>query len=311
MLPAPWTVAHRLDSAGKIMRRLGFSIVELLVVVALVAMLVGLLIPGAQALRESARRTQCVSHLKQTALAVLNYSSTRDRLPSLIDPVFAHETGSQRTTSWRYSILPFVEESTVHATLADPRRWKTEVAPQVPISGPVRMAHVAIYQCPSTPGYPAFDPRVQIVSKVDAVEVIYDAIATSDHLAPFRVASGKSRFYAPGAWYGPSRFALNEDFEAFANTDPKERLVVAANLKRITDGLSRTVLVAEQAGRPKGYRGGTSAAHVRSENVGNSDFLTYEDYDVTGTSFNHHNRDVFSFHVVALICPSAMAHRDL
>ena len=61
--------------------RNAFTLVELLVVIAIVGVLVSLLLPAVQAARESARRIQCVNHLKQLALAALNYESTYDRLP--------------------------------------------------------------------------------------------------------------------------------------------------------------------------------------------------------------------------------------
>ena len=62
-------------------RQRGFTLVELLVVIAIVGVLVTLLLPAVQAAREAARRTQCVSHLKQIALAVHSFDQTRAMLP--------------------------------------------------------------------------------------------------------------------------------------------------------------------------------------------------------------------------------------
>lgn len=60
---------------GATLRRSGFSLVELLVVVSVVGVLVGLLLPAVQATRESARGTTCASNLRQLGLALHNYSA--------------------------------------------------------------------------------------------------------------------------------------------------------------------------------------------------------------------------------------------
>src|SRR6059058_5436869 len=65
-------------SAGS---RLAFTLVELLVVIAIIGVLVALLLPAVQSARESARRTQCINHLKQFALGCLNFEATRGYVP--------------------------------------------------------------------------------------------------------------------------------------------------------------------------------------------------------------------------------------
>ena len=96
--------------------RRGFTLVELLVVIAIIAILIALLLPAVQAAREAARRANCANHLKQNALAMLNYESTNARLPSgYVDcgawnVTFNH--GWLGTTAWAL-VLPFLEQSNV------------------------------------------------------------------------------------------------------------------------------------------------------------------------------------------------------
>ena len=94
---SPWMPA----SAGR--RRYGISLVELLVVVAIVGALIALLIPAVQAARETARQSQCGNNLRQLALAAHGFEAARGVLPP--NRIAAHHP------SWLYLVLPYLELS--------------------------------------------------------------------------------------------------------------------------------------------------------------------------------------------------------
>ena len=101
----------------------GFTLVELLVVIAIIGILVALLLPAIQAAREAARRAQCQSNLKNAALAVLNYESAFNVLPTGTvfpnvdqhgDPIPAIESNTEFTESWVVSVLPNLENQALY-----------------------------------------------------------------------------------------------------------------------------------------------------------------------------------------------------
>jgi len=83
-----------MHSGGR--HRRGLTLVELLVVVAIIGVLMGLLLPAVQSARETSRRVQCGNNLKQTALAVCAFESSMGLFPQTDSPGY----------SWLYRILP-------------------------------------------------------------------------------------------------------------------------------------------------------------------------------------------------------------
>jgi len=101
--------------------RVGFTLVELLVVIAIIATLIGLLLPAVQSARESARRSGCLNNLKQIGLGVASSESATRKFPTLGLQMGAWGSGSWTAlktkdtygtpaTPWTHQILPFVEE---------------------------------------------------------------------------------------------------------------------------------------------------------------------------------------------------------
>jgi prepilin-type N-terminal cleavage/methylation domain-containing protein len=100
---------------------LGFTLIELLVVMAIIGILISLLVPAVQYARESGRRTQCLNNLKQIGLAIANYESQHQLLPTGArswwraapennDPLPFGCTNYYDDFGWYAAIAPFVEQ---------------------------------------------------------------------------------------------------------------------------------------------------------------------------------------------------------
>jgi len=94
------------------LKRRGFTLIELLVVIAIIAILIALLVPAVQKVREAAARTQTNNNLKQCGLAVHNYHDTYRTLPDAfnIGGIYASGTGM---SMW-FHMLPYVEADNIY-----------------------------------------------------------------------------------------------------------------------------------------------------------------------------------------------------
>jgi prepilin-type N-terminal cleavage/methylation domain-containing protein len=147
----------------------GFTLVELLVVIAIVGVLLALLLPAVQAAREAARRTQCISNLKQIGLAILNYHNVWNSFPpgnfnnhAGDCPGMGEPTASYSTHfgNWAIAILPHLDQT----ALFD--RYDVRYLNEGRENQSVRETTVATYACPAdsdtrTPAVPATGPAFQ------------------------------------------------------------------------------------------------------------------------------------------------------
>ena len=97
-------------------RRRAFTLVELLVVIAIIGILIGMLLPAVQQVRESARRTACTNNLKQIGLATLMFHDTRSAFPpARLTPGFrAEDQDCLGCASWMVHLLPYIEQGNLY-----------------------------------------------------------------------------------------------------------------------------------------------------------------------------------------------------
>lgn len=131
---------------NRLARRHGLTLIEVLVVLAIIALLAALLIPAVMSAREAARRVQCANNLKQIGLALHQHAEARGTFP----PGTTLSQGDLQP-SYLVHLLPYLDQPALHAAINFTYRAPEGISGDV--QGTVRMAKLAVLLCPSDPDW--------------------------------------------------------------------------------------------------------------------------------------------------------------
>jgi prepilin-type N-terminal cleavage/methylation domain-containing protein/prepilin-type processing-associated H-X9-DG protein len=243
---------------NKALRKAGFTLVELLVVITIIAILIALLLPAVQMAREAARRTQCTNNLKQVALGCLGHEQQQGFFPTggwiwhwQGDP----DRGFDRRQcgGWIYNILPYIDQIPLHDVGAGMSVAQKKTALRM-----VGQTPLSVLYCPTrrpVTVYPGTQDLYNVTSYSGIATARTDYAANAGTLGPnwwddgFGSGTGDpTPFDAPGFQW-PRAIA--------ANANGVVSTLSMVRLADISDGASNTYLVGEKRLNPDAYFDGS------------------------------------------------------
>jgi prepilin-type N-terminal cleavage/methylation domain-containing protein len=213
-------------------RRSAFTLVELLIVIAIIAILIGLLLPAVQKVREAASRLESMNNLRQLAIAFHGYHDQNKLFPP--SAMLGSNQWSYVSGSWTYYLLPFLEQTAIYETGY----------------GPTKLGY---YTSSTTNGTTSVGGDWY---EVNNNVYTYEAYRTNGEVKTFKSPCDYS--LTPSVASGSS-YQANCDVLGMPYNSDSGQMPSPCTIASITDGLSNTILLAEgRANCSSGYTAGTT-----------------------------------------------------
>jgi prepilin-type N-terminal cleavage/methylation domain-containing protein len=212
--------------------RLGFTLIELLVVIAIIGVLIGLLLPAIQKVREAANRTRCASNLRQLGIAVHSYHTSQQLLPMNrygdYDAWSAFGGPWEDSQAWGFlsALLPYLEQENLYRAgdIPNARLNASSATGQI----------VRVFLCPS-------DEASKLGATAETTHYLRTGLLAG--LTNYKGVMGANFCYAP--WYNESKSGECECWfkgdGMFYPMDWQRTKTIDA----VTDGTSNTLMIGE------------------------------------------------------------------
>ncbi len=206
--------------------RAGFTLVELLVVIAVIGVLVALLLPAVQKVREAANRLKCQNNLKQLGLGLHNYHTTVGHLPPGNTDLMGLDPGNESDRrNWAVTaLLPYIEQQAVSEGV---ERYLANGAPYI-VYCPLNKTVMPIFLCPSDPAGPKILTGGPGSTNQQGFHGNYAACAGSTAFNPASGADGGDNLN--GLFYAFSATRFSDVADGTSNTLMLSELIVSPDL---------------------------------------------------------------------------------
>jgi prepilin-type N-terminal cleavage/methylation domain-containing protein/prepilin-type processing-associated H-X9-DG protein len=261
-------------ATGKAIYRRAFTLVEVLVVIAIIGILVALLLPAVQMAREAARRASCFNNLKQFGLALHNFEGSHHFIPPAkvsgstpeADQIRAHLGMAWGTEhAWPVFLLTFLEQENVRSLYSFQYNWNA------PENKAARDNPLEVMLCPSSPYGPMHPVYTSGGAQISGGRIDYTVV--SDIHGSLRVQGFIDNLTPASSYRGAIR--TNE----------------IIGFRSIRDGLSNTLFVVEDAARPDWYKANRTvySSNPSDRRIGGiwshpENNIRLDGYDPTGTT---------------------------
>ncbi len=263
--------------------RRGFTLIELLVVITIIGILMSLLLPAVNSVRNTAQRLSCQNNLRQMSMAAVNHETSLGYFPSggwgwSWPPIADQGPGRNQPGGWVYPLLPFIEQQAVYDLGKGLSGSELQKANRRRLETPI-----PIFNCPTRRSPGVFENRLgyRMTERPDLV-------ARTDYVAN----CGDQNYNERGAGPGTLQEGMQESFWEQAQYNVSNATGISfqrSTIKemQIIDGLSNTLMFGEKYMNPAMYNTGTDPSDNENMYVGfdNDNFRSTHQAPLRDTNF--------------------------
>lgn len=288
----------RLATRNRKPQRGGFTLIELLVVISIIAVLASLILPGVQNARATARRMQCLNHMRNVGIAVQNYTTNNNgKLPPLVKSESYTSGGSpaSRSISWPIYLFPYLDQTGLYDRIfGNLGIWDDTSG----TFGSTNLINIPVFTCPDDPRSNANLTLSFVANGGWVPDGFFGTVAAADAVHGLATDAGTPPFTELGYTANTTGWNLTGTPDAItrrryiASTGTIFRQLYESGptmtLDQIKDGTSQTILLSEnlQAGNwnsvttghiafvAEATRTGTAFNSMPDHSMINNDFAT-------------------------------------